>query len=398
MKEIKILHVAQSEGAGVTEYIKMLAGHIEWDMYEHSIVGSRYYEKERAYFEQKGWRVYTVDMVRDIKMIDDIKAIVQLRKLFKKVDSDIIHIHSSKAGVLARIAAIGLKSKVIYNAHGWAFNMRINKKKMKLYRYIERFLSYFTDKIINISDSEYESALKCGIVSKKMLVIKNAINTENEEIIYDKEKIFKELNIPLKSYIIGICGRITDQKSPEIFMEVCSKVLSIIPDAYFLMIGDGELKEKILEQSKAKGIDKNLIITGWTNESDKYISILDIALLTSKWEGFGLVLLQYMLQKKPVIAANIGGIPEIIMDGITGITVPWDDIEAYVQNILSIRQYPEDYQKMIENAYQSVKREYSLYKLGELHKELYIELVSRDSRHLYNRGQAEYNNSMNMEE
>lgn len=374
MDKIKIVHIAQAEGAGVTEYIKMLAERIELKRYECVLIGSTYYERERSYFEERGWTLYTICMIREIKPIQDIQSMIKLRKLLKKLNPQIIHIHSSKAGILGRIAALGMGSKVIYNAHGWAFNMKVSKKKQWVYSKAEKLLSCTTDKIINISVDEYKTALAEGISEKKMIVIKNAIEIDSIKD-YDKKSIFEELNIPEEAYVIGICGRIAEQKSPEIFIEVCSKMMETIPKAYFLMIGEGELRKDTMALAQVKGIEDRLRITGWTNEPNQYISILDVALLTSKWEGFGLVLLQYMLYKKPVIASNVGGIPEIVRDGVTGYLVDWNDTEAYCTRIRAIYENPVAYEVIVQNAYNMVKEEYSLARLVEEHDKLYNEMA-----------------------
>jgi glycosyltransferase involved in cell wall biosynthesis len=178
MRKISIVHIAQSEGAGVTDYIKMLVREMDKNRYDVSIIGSCYYEKERKYFEDNGCKLITLAMEREIKLLKDLGCMLKLRKLIKELKPDILHVHSSKAGVIARIANLGLSSKVIYNAHGWSFNMKVNQKKIYFFACIERILAKFTKVIVNISRDEYETAIKIGIPNHKMVVIQNAIDTK----------------------------------------------------------------------------------------------------------------------------------------------------------------------------------------------------------------------------
>jgi len=371
MGKISIVHIAQSEGAGVTDYIKMLIRGMDKNRYNVSIIGSYYYENERKYFEDNGCKLRTLAMERKINILKDLGCMLKLRRLIKALRPDILHVHSSKAGVIARIANIGLSSKVIYNAHGWSFNMKASNEKKYFYACIERTLAKFTKVIVNISDNEYETAIKVGIPTHKMIVIKNAIDTKIAYDKYNKLSIFEELHIPKDAYVIGICGRICKQKAPHIFIEVCSEITKRIPNAYFLMIGDGELKDDVMKLANKHHIDDKLRITGWTHEPQKYISILNIALLTSKWEGFGLVLLQYMLQQKPVIAAEVGGISEIVKHEQTGMLVHWNDVNNYVNNILRIKNDEALRCMITKNAYEMVTTQYNIEQLVKKHEELY---------------------------
>ncbi len=375
MEKISVVHIAQSEGAGVTDYIKILIRGMNKNRYNVIIIGSHYYEKERRYFEDNGCKLMTLAMEREIKILNDLGCMLKLRKLIKVLKPDILHIHSSKAGVIARIANLGLSSKVIYNAHGWSFNMKVSKKKICFYACIERTLAKATNVIVNISKNEYDTAIKIGVPAHKMIVIKNAIDTKVAYNKYDKSSILEELHIPKDAYVIGMCGRICEQKAPQVFIEVCSEIAKLMPKTYFLMIGDGELKDDVARLADKYHIGDKLRITGWTNEPQKFISILDIALLTSKWEGFGLVLLQYMLQHKPVIAAKVGGIPEIVKHEQTGVLVQWNDVNNYVNSILRIKNDELLRCMITQNAYNMLTMQYDIEQLVKQHEDLYNQIV-----------------------
>ena len=178
MKKIRILHVAQAAG-GVDRYIRMLLKYLDKEKFENILVCSQDFHEEdyrglADFFEQ-------VEMTRAIGS-NDLKAIRKVRKLLKKYTPDIVYAHSSKAGAIARIADLGLKNYLIYNPHGWAFNMKCSETKRRLYTMIERVEAPFCDKIVCISDAEKQSALEKKICrDEKLQVIFNGVDIEAYE-------------------------------------------------------------------------------------------------------------------------------------------------------------------------------------------------------------------------
>jgi glycosyltransferase involved in cell wall biosynthesis len=175
--KIKIMYVCQSAGGGAAVYVRMLLKNIDNTCYEQILIGSDYYKKTEYtdsvnYFEN-------IHMERDINLFKDFCSLFALRRIIKRYKPDIIYCHSSKAGALGRIANIGLRAKVIYNPHGWSFNMKCSSIKKVLYQCIERFLACFTDVIIAISNYEKSTAVKRHIAKKdKIKVILNGIDIE----------------------------------------------------------------------------------------------------------------------------------------------------------------------------------------------------------------------------
>ncbi|HIW22046.1 MAG TPA: glycosyltransferase [Candidatus Dorea intestinavium] len=339
IEKIRILHVAQAAG-GVDKYIKMLFKYMDNDKFENILVCSHDFKKED--YANLADEIEYVDMQRQIGNTD-ISAIRTVRKLIQKYQADIVYAHSSKAGVIARVANIGMKKnevkiKCIYNPHGWAFNMRCGKIKQIFYTVIEKMMSIFCDKIVCISDAEKQSALDKRICkTDKLQVIINGIDIEdylNKENI-KLDRISREsFGIPNNAFVIGMVGRISEQKAPDIFIKAAKKIKEKIPEAYFKIVGDGPYREEI--ESYAKENDIPLYITGWVENALDYINLFDVALLLSRWEGFGLVLPEYMLVGKPIIASNVDAIPNIITNGENGLLVEVDNVESVVEAVIKI--------------------------------------------------------------
>ena len=170
----RIMHIVQSPG-GVERYIQMFLKYIDKNKYENVLVCSEDYSKE-YYLDYVSAFEY-VKMIREVDIVCDLKSIINVRKFIKKYKPDIVYCHSSKAGAIGRIANVGLHNRVIYNPHGWSFNMECSRKKKNFYQWVERWLAKLTHSIIAISDYERESALEKHICKpEKIKVIYNGID------------------------------------------------------------------------------------------------------------------------------------------------------------------------------------------------------------------------------
>lgn len=375
MKKIKILHIAQSNG-GVAEYLKMLIKYMDKDKFEIYLLASKEYESERNIFQKINCNLYTIDMNREISLVSDLKAIFNIKGYVKRVSPDIIHLHSSKAGALGRIATIFSHIPIIYNAHGWSFDMNVSKHKKLFYSYVEKVLGKFTDVVVNISNFERDNELKYGVKPKKYIkVIYNGIDLERYKVKYNTEKIKKELHIIDGAFVIGMVARISESKSPECFIKAAEMLKEKLNNCYFILVGDGELRLEIESLIIKYGLKDNFLITGWTNEVPKYISLFDVGVLTSKWEGFGLVLAEYMADKKPVVAFNSGGISDVVENNYNGLLFDYGDIKNFCDAVIRLKSDYQLREKLIRNGYKVVNEKFNVKRVAKEHEELYFDLI-----------------------
>lgn len=362
-----IMHIAQSAG-GVERYIQSLISGMEKKQWKHILVVSENYDLKKA--NELSENVIVLPMEREINIKKDIKQIYTLRKIIKQYNPDIVYLHSSKAGALGRVAAIGLRKKVVYNAHGWSFNMQLGKAKKNMYACIEKFLSLFCNKIIAIS--EYE---------KKTAVSKKVANGEKIITIYNGIKMDLLPNYIPESrnnthYKIGMVGRIDTQKAPDIFVNAAYEIKKVIPNAYFIIVGDGPKRDEIEKLIQSKGLKKCFDITGWVANPMSYIEQFDLAMLLSRWEGFGLAIAEYMYLKKPVIATNVDAIPELIKDGETGLIVEKDNVQDIVTAVKKIYNDDEFKGIIVDKAFNDVKRRFDSRRMAKEHEKLFLALLN----------------------
>ncbi len=353
---IKILHVIQSPG-GVERYIKSFLKYIDNEKFCNVLICSKDYDKDE-YINLSDDFEY-VDMIREISFFKDIKAVKSVRKLIKRYKPDIVFCHSSKAGAIGRIANIGIKNKCIYNPHGWAFNMKGSLKKRKMYANIERILAHMTDKIVCISKAEQRSALEWKICKKeKTKVIYNGIDFEEYE--HDTSELTRQmLNIPDNAYVIGCVGRLSEQKSPDVFAKAALMIKEKIPEAFFIMVGDGDQRKDVEKIFDENNLENSFLITGWVDNPMSYIKLFDVATLLSRWEGFGLVLAEYMLAGKPIVATRVDAIPELVNEGVNGFLTDVDDANQVSEQILKIHENPELVCDIKKNAKNTVTKKFN---------------------------------------
>lgn len=367
-RRIRIVHIVQSPG-GVERYLCFLLKYLDRDKFENILLCSFDYSKE-DYIDLVD-EFLNVDLIREINLSKDLKAVLEVRRLLKTYHPDIIYCHSSKAGAIGRIANIGLYKRCIYNAHGWAFAMQAKKTQVFIFSMIERILAFFCCKIICISDAEKKSAIKNKICSnKKIVVIYNGIDFEE----YEKDNNLltrEELKIPNNAYVIGFVGRLSYQKAPDIFIKAARIIKNKIPNAFFLMVGDGEDREPIEKMIKDYRIDTSVKITGWVNNPMSYIKLFNAAALVSRWEGFGLVLPEYMLAGKPIVATRVDAIPYIVTDRVNGTLVNMDDYEAVANGFIELYENFELANFYIESGKKIVSCRFKAERMVKEHEELF---------------------------
>lgn len=373
-KKIRVLHIAQAAG-GVDRYLRMLLKYMDREQFENIVVFSQNFNKNDYESIVDGYE--TVQMYRSIG-IHDVKSVFRIRKLIKEYQPDIVYAHSSKAGAVGRLADIGLKNKCIYNPHGWAFNMRCSKRKKFLYTFIEKIAAHFCDKIVCISDAEKQSALENKICAKsKLQVIYNGIDIQEYENKKSSGLTRRKIGIPENAFVVGMVGRLSQQKAPDVFVKMAVQVKKNISNAYFIIVGSGEMEEKIKNYAAANGIGKSLLVTGWVDEPMDYIELFDVACLLSRWEGFGLVLPEYMMAGKPIVATNVDAIPEIIHDGENGFLVEMDNAEEVCEGICEIYNNDLLRNNIIKQCRSDVKKKYDVKRVAIEHKKLFLTEIPR---------------------
>lgn len=371
-KKIRVLHVAEPAG-GVDIYLKTLFRYSDPSKVENILVCSQNYDT-RDYRDVTD-AVEQIHMEHEVSALDDGRSVRMIRELIERYSPDIVYAHSSKAGALLRMADIGIRNRVLYNPHGWSFNMRIDQKSRRKYAMIERAQSPFTDRIICISDSEKRSALRHRICNeKKLSVIYNGVDLNALRNVHPESR--EHLGIPNNAFVVGMCGRISEQKDPTDFVKAAKVIKLKIPEAFFIIVGDGPERKLIESQIKRYELSDSFLITGWVKDAWPYMSLFDVGMLLSKWEGFGLVIPEMMYLRIPVIATAIDGIRDIITGGTDGILVnPSDPAFAAAKAVVSIHDDTSFSEHLRINAHRTAALRFDGKRMAEETEVLYEEVM-----------------------
>jgi glycosyltransferase involved in cell wall biosynthesis len=265
------------------------------------------------------------NLVRAPNPFKDFKAYKKLCQIFKKIRPDIVHTHTSKAGVIGRMAACKMKiPRVVHSTHGLIYEDEANipgiKKGLMLKTFLlaDRYVGKYTDYLITLSEQETGSALKLGLAApSKIKSISNGIAlqklAEIQRLPSDWEK---------DELCLGIAGRLASEKGHALLLNSFKSLADYFPSLKLKIAGSGPLKEHLMALSKNLGLEERVEFCGYQKDMVAFLRQVDIFVLSSHYEGFGLVLVEAMAAGIPVVATDVGGVAEVVVDGQTGLVVP----------------------------------------------------------------------------
>lgn len=166
-------------------------------------------------------------------------------------------------------------------------------------------------------------------------------------------------------------GRLAEQKAPDVFVKAAKRIKEIIPKAFFLIVGDGPDWDEVQQEVDDNELTDSFILAGWTRRPMEYIKILDIAVLISRWEGFGLVLPEYMLANKPIVATDVDAIPFVVKNGENGLLAPVDDDKKIAENVIKIYENDDLRESLIEEGRKAVNEKFNVKRVVKEHQRLF---------------------------
>lgn len=361
MTKIKVVHIVEALGGGVYTYFKNLSHYFGDENISKYIETTIIYSSKRKEIVPENIKkdfsanvtLIEIDMVKELSPIKDFRSSLTIRKLLKTINPTIIHLHSSKAGVLGRFAntlLLNHQKKAYYTPHGYSFlRQDISGVKRELYKLIEKYTQlFFGGTTIACGDTEHAISKGFG----QSILVRNGIDIDNIEQYYQP--------CQNKRLTIGIVGRITFARNPKLFNQIALK----FSNYDFVWIGDGEDRHLLTAP--------NIKITGWFTDNTQVFPLLnqlDVYLQTSLWEGLPLALLEAMALKKPIVATNIIGNKDIVNNGINGYL--FDNIEQ-LDTIFEQLSFAENREKLGKNAYKNCVEKFDYRKNFKLLEEIFI--------------------------
>lgn len=231
-------------------------------------------------------------------------------------------------------------------------------------------------KYFKVLDAEKQSALHKKICKEeKLQVIFNGVDIKAYENGTHGKVTRADLNIPEDAFVVGMVGRIIPQKAPDVFVRMAKLVKDEVPNAHFVIVGSGNQEAKVRQYAEDNGFEDSLHITGWVNDPMSYVELFDIACLLSRWEGFGLVLPEYMMAEKPIVATCVDAIPNIVRNEENGLLVEVDNAAEASEAVIRLYRNAKFKQNLVIQGIKDVHSKFDAQRVAKEHEKLFEELV-----------------------
>ena len=281
---------------------------------------------------------------RAIHLWYDVIAYRQLVKLLRKHKPDIVHTHGFKSGWLGRRAAYKTGMPVIIHTyHGHIFHSYYNRFVSSFIVRIERWLASFSTRLIAISPQQAHEISIVFRIAKPNKIATLFLGVEKENYVAIDKGIREQYSLPAEAIIISIIGRLVPIKNHALFVEIAEQIIKQEDNVYFFLIGDGNQKQHIQQQltqrrlawqeRSAASNNARVFFTSWITHIASALQDTDIVLLTSLNEGTPVSLIEAQLFEKPVVATDVGGVQDTMIDGETGFLIPHFDVQEAVHKL-----------------------------------------------------------------
>ena len=311
------------------------------------------HENLEEYSKRTGIEIHFIDSLhRELEPVNDLKALWALYRFIRKNRPDIVHTNSSKAGLLGRTAAWLARTPIIvHSPHGHIFYGYYGRFKTNLFIFLERFAGRFTDVITTLTSIGRDDHVKLKIAPpEKFEIVHAGIDIEKyRKTTLSREEIRNALKIPQEAFVIGWVGRFADIKNPLMLVNSAER-LKTEDDLHFLMVGDGELLAKCKVKVERAGMNHKFTFTGFRSDVPDLLKAMDLYVLTSTNEGLGRSIIEAQAAGLPVAVSKVGGVPDIIEDGVNGSLIPVNDDEYLAAEIKSFKNDTEKRKRFISSS------------------------------------------------
>lgn len=321
-------------------------------------------------------------LINPIQPLQDLKAFWDIYSLIRQEKFDIVHTHSSKAGILGRFAArLAGVPVIVHTVHSFPFHDFMPPMERQFYIGMERCYRSFADFYITVSELNRSEA--CGL---------NIFRKENSQTIYsgidfskfdrpsDPKRLRQDLEIPDDWQTIAMIGRLDPQKAPHYLIEAFSKVCGIHPKTMLLLVGEGELEGRLKVQTQQLGIADRVKFLGTREDVPEILKAVDIFSLSSLWEGLGRSMTEAMLLGKPVVVPDIYGIPEIVHHNETGLLFRPGDVDHLAAHLNYLLESSSERDRLGQNAKKLTREIFDANVMVQKIEEIYEKLLSMKTK------------------
>jgi glycosyltransferase involved in cell wall biosynthesis len=336
-RRVRVLHVITHLGpGGATDNTLLSVAGLDRSRYQVDLAAGHGALEDRA--RGAADRLIVVPgLCRELGRLGDLRAAVALWRLAGPYD--LVHTHTAKAGVLGRMAATARRTPVVvHTIHAFPVNDRMPALQRRLLLAVERLAGRLADRVIAVCQANAEEAVDLGIARPEQLrVVVSGVPTE--AIRHgDRARARTALGISATAPAFGTVTRFMEQKAPLDFLTAARQVLARATDAHALVVGDGPLRSQV--EAAAAG-QPRLHLLGYRDDVADLLAAMDVVAFSSLWEGLGRALTEAVLAARPVVATAVNGIPDLVVDGVTGHLVPPGRPDLLAGRVLEVLALPD---------------------------------------------------------
>ena len=317
-------------------------------------------------------------LVRSIRPIKDFRALLSIIWLLSKEKPDIVHTHSSKGGILGRLAAkIAGVPNIIHTPHGHVFYGHFGTIASKIFLWAEKIFSRFTDRMVALTDGEKDDYINLSVCPpEKLFKIHSGVDVKKfMHANGNRVEKRRSLGLDQNEAVIGFVGWLLPIKGPDYLLKAMDYVWQGHPEASLVLVGKGDMDVDLRTEALKKNANGKVKFLGWREDIDEIMPLFDMLVLPSLNEGMGRVLVEAMAAGKPVVASRVGGIPDLVRNAETGYLVPPADEKALADGIKKLLDDPERAKQMGLRGREHC-RQFSIEAMIDKLDKLYIELIT----------------------
>jgi glycosyltransferase involved in cell wall biosynthesis len=342
-----VLQVLEASEGGTRRHVEELVSALDPAEFRSALAlsflrdGSRR-DDDLARYAARGVEVCEVPMWREIAPLADAESLACLVRCVRRVRPQVIHAHSSKAGFLARLAGAWCRVPVVYTPHVFPFLMACAPRRRRLYRWLERQAREWTAALVAVSEEERREARALGFEPERVSLIPNGVPPSAHE----GPVRVREAG-PL---VVGFFGRLTAQKGPDLLLEAAHEVAAHLPHVTFFVYGSGEMEELLRLRAEELQAGDRVRFLGPCPDGEVIARMreADVVAVPSRWEGCPYVVLEAFQAGVPVVAAAVGGVPDLIRDRCNGVLVAPGSAEALEDGLLELLRDPQRRRRLAE--------------------------------------------------
>ena len=287
-----------------------------------------------------GARMYHVPIARTVRPLQDVVAILKLWGLIRRLRPHIVHTQTSKAGVVGRLAArLAGTPIVIHTAHAFPFHPHQPPAVRRCYVVIERWMARLTDLIIVDTESVRSDGLREHVVNAPEKIVTVSMGLDLQKFSPSKSgpgNLRTALGVRPQSLVVGTVARLVPDKGMDCFLEMAAQILAVRKDVQFFIVGDGPIRGTLQQRASELGITPHVLFLGHRDDIRDLMEAMDVFVLPTKREGFGVVFAEAMAMGKATVGSRIGPVAEVVEDGVTGYLVPPDDAQGFAVRVLGL--------------------------------------------------------------